>query len=231
MPDAAENNRLVRPGRVPETVAAHPLNDLFGKAASIRLKAGRALFQAGDPANGCYLVEEGSLKVSLGARAGGERILSVLAPGAVVGELSMIDGSPRSATIIAVKDSRLKFISLAMFQSFADAHPEIFRHLAVFLAQRLRITNEVVAAGVLPLKGRVARALLDLADAFGRDVGSGRILIPQKISQSDLAAMAGIARESASRILNEWKKSSLVSRVSGYYCLENPAAILEEARP
>jgi CRP/FNR family transcriptional regulator, cyclic AMP receptor protein len=118
-----------------------------------------------------------------------------------------------------------------MFQTFTESHPEIFRHLTAFLVRRLRATNEVVAAGVLPLKGRVARVLLDLAEAFGRDVGSGRILIHQKITQSDLAAMAGIARESVSRILNEWKKSSLVSRVSGYYCLESRTAILAEAQP
>ena len=64
----------------------------------------------------------------------------------------------------------------------------------------------------------------------GREVGSGRILIHQKISQGDLAGMAGIARENMSRILNDWMKSSLVSRVSGYYCLENRAKLVQEAR-
>ena len=74
-------------------------------------------------------------------------------------------------------------------------------HLVTLLAARLRDTDGVVAAGsFLPLKGRVARALLDLAEAFGQDVGKGRVLIRQKVSQSDVAAMAGIARENVSRI-------------------------------
>jgi len=81
------------------------------------------------------------------------------------------------------------------------------------------------------VKGRVARALLSLAEAFGRDVGSGRILIRQKVTQSDLAAMAGIARENVSRVLKDWVTRKLVSRLAGYYCLENKAAIKREAEP
>jgi CRP/FNR family cyclic AMP-dependent transcriptional regulator len=56
-------------------------------------------------------------------------------------------------------------------------------------------TRALTATNFLSVKGRVASALLQLAEAFGRDVGSGRILIEQKVNQSDLAAMAGIARE------------------------------------
>ncbi len=97
-------------------------------------------------------------------------------------------------------------------------------------ASRLRDTDAVVAAGsFLPLKGRVARALLDLAEAFGQDVGQGRILIRQKVSQSDVAAMAGIARENVSRILNDWIRDKLISRLSGYYCLEDHAKLQSEA--
>ena len=77
--------------------------------------------------------------------------------------------------------------------------------------------------------GRVARTLLELAEDFGQDVGSGRIVIRQKIGQSDLAAMAGIARENVSRILNDWKRRKLVSRFSGYYCLENKANLQHDA--
>jgi len=100
------------------------------------------------------------------------------------------------------------------------------------LAQRLRDTNDALAASsFLSVKGRVARALLSLAEAFGRDVGSGRILIRQKVTQSDLAAMAGIARENVSRVLKDWVTRKLVSRLAGYYCLENKAAIKREAEP
>jgi CRP-like cAMP-binding protein len=98
------------------------------------------------------------------------------------------------------------------------------------LARRLRDTNDALAAAsFLSVKGRVAYTLLNLAEAFGQDVGSGRILIRQKVSQGDLAAMAGIARENVSRVLKDWITRSLVSRLAGYYCLENKAAIRSEA--
>ena len=71
--------------------------------------------------------------------------------------------------------------------------------------------------------------MLDLSEAFGQDLGQGRILIRQKISQGDVAAMAGIARENVSRILNDWIRNKLVTRLSGYYCLENKARLKREA--
>src|SRR6266513_3055555 len=80
--------------------------------------------------------------------------------------------------------------------------PEIYRHITAFLARRLRdVDDALTATSFLPLKARTARALLSLSDAFGKEIGSGRVLIRQKFSQSDLAAMAGIARENCSRIL------------------------------
>ena len=63
------------------------------------------------------------------------------------------------------------------------------------------------------------------------DVGNERILIRQKINQSDLAAMAGVARENVSRVLKEWTEHGMVSRLAGYYCLEKKDAIQSEAEP
>lgn len=212
---------------LPEAISA----EIFGKARQVRLAADEALFVEGDPGDGCYRIEEGLLKVSVISSSGAERILAILGPGAVVGELSIIDELPRSASVTAIRDSLLSFVSRQQFAVVAKAHPEVFRYITGLLAARLRDTNMVVAAAsFLPLKGRVARALVDLATAFGEDVGAGRILIRQKISQSDVAAMAGIARENVSRILNEWIRTRLVSRISGYYCLENAKALEQEAK-
>ena len=130
----------------------------------------------------------------------------------------------------AVREAELTLVSRAAFQAFAEAHPQVYKDLVSLLASRLRDTDGVVAAGsFLPLKGRVARAMLDLAEAFGQDVGQGRILIRQKVTQSDVAAMAGIARENVSRILNDWIRDKVLSRLSGYYCLEDKEKIRSEA--
>ena len=164
------------------------------------------------------------------SRSGTERILAFLGPGAIVGELSMIDGRPRSASVVAVRAAKLSFLSRAAFEDFATKHSEVYKSLVTLIAARLRETDAAVAAGsFLPLRGRVALTLLELAQDFGQDVGSGRIVIRQKIGQSDLAAMAGIARENVSRILSDWKRRKLVSQLSGYYCLENKAKLQNEA--
>jgi CRP/FNR family transcriptional regulator, cyclic AMP receptor protein len=208
----------------------HLSGSLFNAATPVKLAADETLFMAGDAGDGCYRVDGGLLKVTMVSRAGGERILAFLGTGAVVGELSILDGLPRSASVVAVRAAELSFLSRAAFEDFAKAHPEVYKSLVTMLAARLRETDAVVAAGsFLPLRGRVALTLLELAHEFGQDVGSGRVVIRQKISQSDLAAMAGIARENVSRILNDWKRRKLVSRLSGYYCLENKAQLQHEA--
>ena len=195
---------------------------LFGNAKLVRLAASEILFRAGDSDDdGCYRVEDGLLKVTVSG-SGAERILAFLGRGAIVGELSIIDRLPRSATVVAVRASEVSFLSRADFEAFAEEHPEVYKSLVRLLAQRLRETDEVIAASsFLSLKGRVARTMLELAGHFGQEVAPGRIVIRQKIGQNDLAAMAGIARENVTRVLNDWQRNKVVSRLSGYYCLEN----------
>jgi CRP-like cAMP-binding protein len=209
----------------PEFAAA-----LFGQARTVALDRNQTLFRVGDPCDGCYRLVDGLLKVTAAAASHRERILAIRGPGAIVGELSLIDGAPRSASVSAIRDSRLSFVTRAAFEAFAQANPEVYRHISALLARHLRDNNEaLVATSFLSVKGRAARALLSLADAFGEEVGSGRILIHQKLSQGDLAAMAGIARENLSRILQEWMRAALIKRLASYYCVENKAALEREA--
>ncbi|MCW5693511.1 MAG: Crp/Fnr family transcriptional regulator [Pseudolabrys sp.] len=220
---AAKSNLL---SDLPEGLAS----GLMASATPRKLTADEVLFLAGDPGDGLYRLEEGLLKVSIASASGAERILAILGPGAVVGDLAIIDGLPRSATVTALRDSRLSFLSRAAFEAFVAREPVTYKYLVTMLAARLRDTDQLVAAGsFLPLKGRVARALLDLAHAFGNEVAGGRVVIRQKVSQSELAAMAGIARENVSRIMNDWMRAKIVTRLSGYYCLEKPAALKRES--
>jgi CRP-like cAMP-binding protein len=205
--------------------------ELFASAKLVRLAAGDILFRAGASADGCYRVEDGLLKVVMVSRSGAERILAFLGRGAIVGELSMIDGLPRSATVVAVRDATVSFLGRAEFEAFADKHPEVYKSLIKLLAQRLRETDAGVAASsFLSLKGRVAQTMLELAEHFGQEVGPGRIVIHQKIGQNDLAAMAGIARENVTRVLNDLQRHKVVSRLSGYYCIENKAQLENQVK-
>jgi CRP/FNR family transcriptional regulator, cyclic AMP receptor protein len=200
--------------------------ELFAGAELVQLPAGQVLFRAGDFGNGCYRIEDGLLKVMMVSNSGAERILAFLGRGAIVGELSIIDGLPRSMSVAAVRDAELSFLSRAAFEAFAEKHPELCRSLLRLLAKRVRERDKIVAAtSFLSLKGRIAQTLLELGEHFGQEVGPGRIVIRQRIRQTDLAAMAGIARENVTRILNDWQRRKMVSRLSGYYCLENKALL------
>jgi CRP-like cAMP-binding protein len=198
---------------------------LIAQARTVALEPDAVLFRTGDACDGCYHVVEGLLKVTVVLPSRRERILAILGPGGFVGELSLMDGAPRSASVIAIKAAKLYFITRAAFDAFGAAHPEIFRHIADLLARRLRDNSATLAMSSLSIKARAARALLSLAEAFGKDVGAGRILIRQKVSQGDLAAMAGIARENLSRILQDWTDAKLITRLAGYYCLESKATL------
>jgi CRP-like cAMP-binding protein len=202
---------------------------LFADAKPVHLEASQVVFVADDPGDGCYRIEKGLLKVSIVSGSGDERILAILGPGAIVGELAVLDGLPRSASVLAMRDSELLFVSKAKFDQYAYKHPELYQHLLMLLASRLRETNDVIAAeSFLSLRGRVAVTFLELAEHFGEIVGEDRIMIRQKFKQPDLAAMAGIARENLNRILADWKRRKLVSQLSGYYCLESKSALERE---
>ena len=204
---------------------------LFAGASLRRVMAGETLFNAGDAGDGCYRVEQGLLKITATSPQDEERIVAILGPGAIVGELSMIDGLPRSMSVIAFADSKLRFISKEDFDKCAQANPEICRQLMAVLASRLRESDKALTAmSFLTAKGRVARALLDLADHIGDVDRAGHISFRQRISHRDLAAMAGVARENVSRTLSEWQQRKLLVRSSNNFHIDNRAALEREMK-
>ena len=184
---------------------------LFVAARRQSLKAGEVLFAAGDAGDGCYLLDCGLLKVTVTSSWGEERTIAILGPGAVVGELSMIDGGPRSASVVALRDCALRFTSREAFAKCMATHPEAYQALVAILAFRLRQADEVVAATTfLTVKGRVARALVELAEHVGTPSGAGQIVLHEKISLADIAAMAGVARENVSRVISDWRRRDVI---------------------
>jgi CRP/FNR family cyclic AMP-dependent transcriptional regulator len=209
---------------VPKELSAQ----LFHAAQPRHLKAGDWLFAIGDAGDGCYRLDQGLLKVVVASPRGEERIIAILGPGAIVGELAMIDGLPRSASVVALHDCVLRFVSREAFKQCANTHPETHQVLLAILAARLRQVDEALAATTfLTVKARVARALLELAEYIGQPSSAGHIVFHERVSQADLAAMAGVARENVSRVLSEWRRRKLVTG-SRRYCLNNLAALKRE---
>jgi CRP-like cAMP-binding protein len=205
------------------------LSELFEGAVAHNLRGGEVLFRAGDVGDGCYRLQTGLAKVIVTSRQGEERIISLLGPDAIVGELSMIDGEPRSAAVVAIADCSVSFLSRAKFQMYLEAHPELTSYLMKTLARRLREADDGLAAtAFLSVKQRLARALLSIAEYVGERNGKGRIQLRLKIGQGDLAAMAGVARENVSRTMSDWRKRDIVTRLSNYYCINDPKALARD---
>jgi len=194
------------------------------------LKAGGVLFAAGAAGDGCYSLDKGLLKVTVTSTTGEDRIVAILGPGAIVGELAVIDRMPRSASIVALRDSVLRFISREAYEKRVLAYPETKQARLEILAFRLRQADEELAASTfLSVKARVARALLELAEFVGTPSGPRSIVLDEKISHADLAAMAGVARENASRVLSEWRRRNLVlTGVSPRFILNDVVALESE---
>jgi CRP/FNR family transcriptional regulator, cyclic AMP receptor protein len=207
------------------------LFELFDAARVHQLKSGGVLFAAGDAGDGCYRLDKGLLKVTVTSTGGEERIVAILGPGAVVGELAMIDRMPRSASVVALRDSVLRFVSREAYGERLRADPAT-KQLLEIIAFRLRQADaELAAATFLSVKARVARALLELAEFLGKPSGPQCIVLNEKISLADLAAMAGVARENASRVLSEWRRRNLVlTGISPRYVLNDIAALEREIR-
>ena len=203
---------------------------LLAAAHPLALKVREVLFHAGDPGEGCYFLREGVVKAAVVAKDGQERLLAVLGPGSLIGELSLIDGRPRSATISALKPSRLLHLPAPVFYREADANPLVYREALKILARRLRETNEsVVAQGTVPVVARVARAFASLAQGLGEERPGGQILIANKITQTDIAGMAGVARENASRAINDLLRDGILRRDGSHYVIARPDELTDLA--
>lgn len=210
---------------LPENIAA----DLLGRAIGCDLTSGAVLFEAGDPGDGFYRLDEGALKVTLQSPSGEERILAILGTNSIVGDLAIIDGQPRSATVIALSDCSLRYVSRSEFLSCAARHPELYRYLVKLLASRLRETDYTIEAlAFLSARGRVAYALLEIADALGEKTNSHAVVIPNIIHQRDVAALAGVARENTNRILKEWERSKILTRLSRAYRINDQQKLERE---
>jgi len=197
-------------------------------AIPMTLNQRETLFHAGDSGDGCYYVRSGVVKASVIARDGQERLLAMLGAGALIGEISLIDQQPRSATVQALRDCSLLHLTSTAFFTLADSNPMIYRQALRILAQRLRGTNDsVVAQSTASVAGRVARAFTSLAEGLGVRLDESRIVLPHRITQSDIAGMAGVARENASRAINDLLREGVLGRNGSFYVIERAGELKE----
>ena len=171
---------------------------------TVRLPKGSTLFSEGDDGEHLYVIVEGKLKLGTSSGDGRENLLSILGPGEMFGELSLFDAGPRTSTATAVTDVRLLSLGHKQVIPWITAHPQVALDLLERLAQRLRRTNEVVGDLVFSdVPGRVAKALLDLGERFGKVTDEG-LYVHHDLTQEELAQLVGASRETVNKALADF---------------------------
>jgi CRP-like cAMP-binding protein len=177
-----------------------------------RYRAGTVLFHEGDPSDWLLLVTEGRVKVASVTADGKDVLLALCGAGELLGELSAVDGLPRSATATALEGLEARVISAAEFRGFLRTNPDAAVGLLASVCGRLRVSDrhrvEFVA---LDVTGRVARRLIEIAEQFGVPSPDGTICIDLGITQDDLAGWTGSSREAAAKALHDLRERGWIT--------------------
>ena len=156
------------------------------------------LWYQGDDGAHLVVVASGLVKVVLSSPQGGEVVLTTLGHGEISGELAVLDGSPRSASVVAAEPTTVLLLTRATVLDMLNRYPSVLDALLRSLGNLIRrITEQAGDFVFLDLGGRVAKLLLHLAEAHG----AGSTVLDLRLTQSDLAAMVGATRPAVNRVL------------------------------
>jgi CRP/FNR family cyclic AMP-dependent transcriptional regulator len=168
---------------------------------AVRRRAGRGeqVVRSGESADALLILLTGRAKVSNFDEEGREIILAWLGPGEFFGEMGLIDGSSRSASVVAVENCELLTIGKQEFQRCMQDNFQVAQKLMQILVRRLREADRnIESLALLDVYGRVARLLLDLSEEE-----DGKRLVRKKISKQDMARMIGASREMVSKVMRD----------------------------
>jgi CRP/FNR family transcriptional regulator, cyclic AMP receptor protein len=187
-----------------EALSEEDYSALRAGVSTVQLNRGERLFSEGDTGDKLYIILSGKIKLTKAAPDGRENLLSVHGPGEMFGELSLFDPIPRTSSATAVTNAELAGVAHEDLRSWLTTRPEVAMHLLQALAKRLRRINEVKADLVFTdVPGRVAKALLDLAERFGVQTPAG-IQVNHDLTQEELAQLVGASRETVNKALADF---------------------------
>ncbi len=191
-------------------LSEHELERIASVAIPRSFPKGVRVFHEGDSSDACYIVRAGDLRVTREHSDGRAIALATLGPGDIFGELAMIDGGTRSASVETLSDSELLALPASDVRRVVAENGDIAAKLIIAITRRLRETNERVARqSFQTVPSRVAGVLAQLIaeDAIPED----RQGITVRMTQADLAQLAGTSRESVSRFLATLERAGVVA--------------------
>jgi CRP-like cAMP-binding protein len=210
--------------RVPvfSTLSAEELERVAAVVMARRFEPGEVVFKEGDQGSTCYIVRSGRARAIREHPDGRSITLAHFGPGDIFGEMAMLDGERRSATVETTEGTEAIAILSTDMHRLLREYPDISVKLIASLGQRLRDTNERLARqSFQTVQSRVAAALSQLVAAAGQ--GEGDVVITA--TQAELAQLAGSSRESASRFLAVLERAGIITQGRGRLTVHDQTAL------
>ena len=183
-----------------------------------RFRRGEIVVEQGKKSNALFILLTGRARVLTADARGREVILAVLQPGDYVGEMSLIDNEPHSATVRAEVQTDMLILGRAEFARCLPENSSLSYAIMRGLVQRLRNADrQIESLALLDVYGRVARALLNMAEMIGE-----QSMIRNKVSRQDLAKVVGASREMVSRVMKDLEERGVIETQ------ENGSVIIKE---
>jgi CRP/FNR family cyclic AMP-dependent transcriptional regulator len=225
MPTLEENVALLGAVPVFETLGGDDLRRVAQVAVPRRFSPHQVIFREGDNSDTCYVVRSGHARAVRENADGRTIALAHFGPGDIFGELAMFDDERRSATVETLDAVEAVAVAGSDMRRLLREHPDIAAKLVIALGRRLRDANErLTRQSFQTVQSRVAVVLGQLVDqARAEGAGDGDVLV--RITQADIAQLAGSSRESASRFLAVLERAGVITQGRGRLTVHDPEAL------
>lgn len=198
----------------------------------VRYPARRTFFIEGAEDSTMLIIQTGRVEISRVSAEGRRAILAQLGPGAVVGEMTALDGQPRSTNATAAVEVTGRLLERARLLHFLESRPEAAIEVIGALCARLRRIDDVVLDRATPEAGpRLARCLERLFTDWGKPGAAHEIRMEAGLSQTDLGDMCGLTRETVNRHLRRWETEGILRRDGAAFVLVDPEGLSAIAYP
>jgi CRP-like cAMP-binding protein len=191
----------------------------------IHVKKREVIVHQGETDRCMYIVLSGAFRVSVVSAEGKEISLDILETNDAFGEMALLDGMPRSATVTAMGAGSLLVLHRQSFTNMLREFPDMAIRLLEAMSRRLRSADELYEDSVfLEVPGRLAKWITRLAERHGSEQAGG-IMIDMKLSQYELGTLANASRESVNKQLKAWEAEGLIETGRGWILVRDRQAL------
>lgn len=191
-----------------------------------RVRPKETIVRQGEPGGELFLIVSGHLKVVSSDAEGRDTALNIMGPGDVFGEVSLLDGGARSATIVALEACELLTLQRERFLQFLESTPKAAIQLLVVLSGRVRrLTERAEDIAFMRVGDRLAKRVVALAEEYGEPLPNGSTRISFRLSQQEIGDLVGATRESANKQIRLWEQRGWVSQEGGHLVIHDLAAM------